>query len=663
MRGQAWRIDDHLVHDGSEEAARAALLERYRRPVHRYPAELCMNHAESPGPDLTHPEIDAPRPSQTEAVDEVRAASQALAPDPQLTTDEIPSALAEHPRYRVLKVLGRGGMGTVYLAEHKVMKRPVALKVIRADLTVRSEMVKRFRREVEAAARLDHPNIVASHDAEQAGDCLFLAMEYVEGADLAHWLNKHGPLPVAEACDFVRQAALGLQYAHEQGMVHRDLKPHNLIRTAAGRVKILDFGLARMIELTQTDGTVSGLVLGTPDYMAPEQADDAHQADIRADIYSLGCTLYHLLGGRVPFPGGGMLDKLRRHAQEPATPLSQLRPELSAELVRIIDRMLAKDVGERFETPADVASALAPWCSASSEMDTRSIRFHNGNEKRWSRRTKAVGAVVLGACVLGLLGWLAVHFPFGSATGPTEPGESVETKTDAAPPALIVCKDGTGDFLSLSQAIREAPAGSRLLVRPGRYQESVLIGKPLEIAGDTGGKVVIESTNGIPLTLSADGIRLRGLTVLTSAKNSAVHVAAGAGVVLEECDLSSPSFIALTVVNPRTEVLVRKCKLHECQGSGCDVARWGQGRVRGLPLCRQSESRRGDLWRSKGHVPSLPNERQRPRRRLFTSERSSKDGRLYAYGEPKRPGRLDQFHRRCSSLQAPFQPRGGGPHL
>jgi len=335
-----------------------------------------------------------------ETVDEVcSGASQGLACQAQDVAAEVPAALAEHPRYRVLKALGRGGMGTVYLAEHKVMKRTVALKVIRPELTARPEAVERFRREVQAAARLTHPNIVASHDAEQVGDCLFLAMEYVEGTDLTHWLQTHGPLPVAEACDYVRQAALGLQHAHEQGMVHRDLKPQNLMRTAAGQVKVLDFGLARLVELAQEGGTASGIVLGTPDYMAPEQANEAHGADIRADVYSLGCTLYHLLAGQVPFPGGGIMDKLRRLAQEQPEPLGRLRPELPAALVGMVEWMMAKDPAQRPQTPAEVAGALAPWCRPELEAATPTGSLP-ASGRWWRRRAMVLAAVVL-VLVLG----------------------------------------------------------------------------------------------------------------------------------------------------------------------------------------------------------------------------------------------------------------------
>jgi serine/threonine-protein kinase len=193
----------------------------------------------------------------------------------------------------------------------------VALKVIKRAYTARADALERFRREVRTAARLTrHPNVVATTDAEDVGETHFLVMEYVEGTDLGRLVQERGPLPVDRACDYIRQAALGLQHAFDQGMVHRDLKPHNLMLTPDGCVKILDFGLARFAsEVADAAGlTDTGIVLGTVDYIAPEQADNAHQADIRSDIYSLGCTLYHHLAGQPPFPTGTSLQKAIRPA-------------------------------------------------------------------------------------------------------------------------------------------------------------------------------------------------------------------------------------------------------------------------------------------------------------------------------------------------------------
>lgn len=284
----------------------------------------------------------------------------------------IPAPLREHPRYRIIAKLGAGGMGTVFKAEHRVMKRTVALKVVAPTLVADARTVERFHREVEVAAMLSHPNIVTAHDAEQADDVHFLVMEYIEGTDLADLVRLRGPLPVAEACDYVRQASLGLQYAFERGTVHRDIKPHNLMRAADGRVKILDFGLARF---ASESGPVDGLtrenaMMGTPDYLPPEQAEDSHRADIRADIYSLGCTLYYLLAGRPPFAEvGTAMQKILAHMHEPARPLDEVRADVPAELGRVVERMMAKAPGQRLQTPGEVAAALAPFLTTTSECD------------------------------------------------------------------------------------------------------------------------------------------------------------------------------------------------------------------------------------------------------------------------------------------------------
>ena len=288
-------------------------------------------------------------------------------PDPPVLAG-LPKELIDHPRYRVVAVLGTGGMGTVYRAEHRLMDRPVALKVIRGDLLGNPALVERFRREVRSAARLaSHPNIVAAYDAEQAGETHMLVMEFVEGTDLARLVDRRGPLPVGEACEYARQAALGLQHAFEDGMVHRDIKPQNLMRTTRGQVKILDFGLARFASEvgSQAGVTAEGMVLGSADYIAPEQIDDPHAADIRADIYSLGCTLYFLLAGRPPFPDGSLIQKLMAHRREDAAAAGRgSRPTCRRSWPRVIERMMAKDPARRFQTPDEVARALAPFADA-----------------------------------------------------------------------------------------------------------------------------------------------------------------------------------------------------------------------------------------------------------------------------------------------------------
>ncbi len=242
-----------------------------------------------------------------------------------------PPELAGHPKYRVIRLLGQGGMGAVWLCEHLVMNRQVAVKVVRPG---------RSLGEVRAAARVSHPNIVAAHDADEAGDSHLLVMEHVEGRTLA---EEAGPMPVAEACRAARDAARGLAAAHAAGLVHRDVKPGNLIRDAAGLVKVLDFGLA-----AGGDG-------GTPDYMAPEQADGV--ADARSDVYSLGCTLHHLLTGRPPFFGGAASCKLHAHRHWTPPPV----PGVPAALTAVLARMMAKRPEDRYPTAAAAAEALEPF--------------------------------------------------------------------------------------------------------------------------------------------------------------------------------------------------------------------------------------------------------------------------------------------------------------
>jgi tRNA A-37 threonylcarbamoyl transferase component Bud32 len=292
------------------------------------------------------------------------AAEQPAAPEavtvPPLA---VPPALANHPKFRIVRELGRGGMGVIYLAEHRVMEKRVALKVINPSVLDNAGALARFQGEAKAAGRLDHPNIARAYDADQAGDLHFLVMEFVEGLSLAQVLQKKGPLPIANACHYVRQAALGLQHASEQGMVHRDVKPQNLMLTTKGQVKVLDFGLARLRSegkrgegLTQADA-----FMGTPEYVAPEQATDARTADIRADIYSLGCTLYALLTGRPPFVEDTVVKLVMAQIEKEPPPLQDVRPDVPAELAAVVAKMLAKDPAERYQRPVEVAQALAPF--------------------------------------------------------------------------------------------------------------------------------------------------------------------------------------------------------------------------------------------------------------------------------------------------------------
>jgi serine/threonine protein kinase/WD40 repeat protein len=267
-------------------------------------------------------------------------------------------------QYILLDRVGEGGMGQVFKARHAHMGRIVALKLMRKEKLGSAKAVERFFIEVQAAAKLTHPNIVIAFDAGRTGNAQYFSMEYVDGPDLAQYVRKTGPLPIAQACDFIRQAALGLAHAHEQGMVHRDIKPGNLLVTggASPVVKILDMGLVRVGESfeKERERTKIGKLLGTPDYLAPEQAIDASKVDVRADIYSLGCTLFYLLTGRAPFRAESLLQLLHKHQNEPPPPLRSVRPDAPPELDALLGRMMAKKPEQRPASASEVAATLEP---------------------------------------------------------------------------------------------------------------------------------------------------------------------------------------------------------------------------------------------------------------------------------------------------------------
>jgi serine/threonine-protein kinase len=289
--------------------------------------------------------------------------------------------------YVLVERLGEGGVGHVFKAQHVHMQRYVAIKFLRSEKLDNPEVVARFYREIHAVSQLVHPNVVIAHDAGPFGQTHYLAMEYVEGVDLQKKVSQGEPLGVEQACDYIRQAALGLQHIHERGLVHRDIKPGNLLVTQVetdskscstsssgtlylgqsfpwGLIKILDLGLARFDD---SDGVAStplttageGGIRGSADYLAPEQAVDFHAADIRADIYSLGCTLYFLLTGKPPFEGKSLAQKLMMHQRAAPPSLEKLRPGLPRKLDQIIQTTMAKKPEDRFQTPGEMAGAIA----------------------------------------------------------------------------------------------------------------------------------------------------------------------------------------------------------------------------------------------------------------------------------------------------------------
>jgi serine/threonine protein kinase len=281
--------------------------------------------------------------------------------------------------YLILDRLGEGGVSEVFKAWDTLKGRRVALKVLHQHLTDRSAAIREFQRELQAVTRLSHPNIIQTFDANQMGALHYFAMEYVEGLDLDRYVRQAGPLPIEQACEYIRQVAQGLQHAHQLGLVHRDIKPANLFLVnppsadpSPGRrgpdpvVKILDWGLARVradaggaANLAGMDrDTEKGMLIGTADYIAPEQARDPCLMDIRADIYSLGCTLYFLLAGRPPFPGVSLMQKLLQHQDAERPAIREARPDVPEALAVVVQRMMARRPEERYAIPLLVAGAL-----------------------------------------------------------------------------------------------------------------------------------------------------------------------------------------------------------------------------------------------------------------------------------------------------------------
>jgi serine/threonine protein kinase/WD40 repeat protein len=340
--------------------------------------------------------------------------------------------------YQLLARLGEGGMGQVFKARHSRLGRLVALKLIHPQQDGEPDIARRFLREMRSLARLDHPNIVHALDAGEDTGRLFLVMELVEGTDLATLVKDKGALPLALACDCARQAALALQHAHEQGLVHRDVKPSNLLLGTDGTVRLLDLGLARR-NVTDEDNrstslTDTGMTMGTPDYVSPEQITDSKRVDIRADLYSLGCTLYHLLTGRPPFPGGTLGLKLVKHQTEQPEVITALRADVPAGLAAVVQKLMAKNPEERYQSPAEVAAVLdhllrtrrlagGPFAGLAGWVATPGSWLRGARPSWQGRRllaAVAVAVLLLGSAGLALWLWPSLPTPRPS-DGPPRP--------------------------------------------------------------------------------------------------------------------------------------------------------------------------------------------------------------------------------------------------
>ncbi|MCZ2341292.1 MAG: serine/threonine protein kinase, partial [Bacteroidales bacterium] len=267
-------------------------------------------------------------------------------------------------KYKLLERVGVGGMGQVFLCEHMHMKRHVAIKVLPPAKAEQPSALGRFYREARAAGSIQHPNIVRTFDIDQDGNLHYIVMEYVDGTNLLDLVKQFGKLDLGRAVDYAYQVAVGLDFAFRNGIVHRDVKPGNVLITRKGEAKILDMGLARFYRDTTDQLTVQyddKIVLGTADYVAPEQVANSHGADTRADVYALGATLYYLLAGQPPFPVGTVSQKLLWHRTKDPAPIRELRPDVPEGLADIIAKMMKKDPSLRFQTPGEVAVELAKW--------------------------------------------------------------------------------------------------------------------------------------------------------------------------------------------------------------------------------------------------------------------------------------------------------------
>ncbi|WP_162136291.1 phosphate ABC transporter substrate-binding protein PstS [Zavarzinella formosa] len=273
-------------------------------------------------------------------------------------------------KYKMLGLIGAGGMGKVFLCEHLLLTRLVAIKMLQTgESSSSASAVERFYREGRAVAALDHPNIVRVFDIDRIGSNPFMVLEYVDGSNLHDVVARAGALPADRAANYIRQVAAGLAQAHTAGLIHRDVKPGNILLDRSGAVKLLDLGLARFSKDTARNESITDrfdqhMVIGTADFMAPEQANGRSPADARSDIYSLGCTFYFLLTGRVPFPEGTAVQKLFLHQTCAPEPISELCPRLPAEISQIIDRMIDKDPDDRYQTAGEVIAALTPWTAS-----------------------------------------------------------------------------------------------------------------------------------------------------------------------------------------------------------------------------------------------------------------------------------------------------------
>jgi serine/threonine-protein kinase len=620
-------------------------------------------------------------------------------------------------QYCILDRLGEGGMAQVYKAEHILMKRTVAMKIIAArpwndpehgfanletgwhseeavtlsGWLARGEQtepgaIDRFHHEVQIAAQLDHPNIVRAYDAAEARGLFFLVMEFVDGIDLSARVARDGPLPVAVACDAIRQAAFGLQYAHEHGLIHRDIKPSNLLVTKTGVVKILDLGLARLTGAIQKElagppnaSDASGLA-GTPDYMAPETAQNHRCADIRSDLYSLGCTFYFLLTGQAPFPGGGWPEKLLRHQLDSAPSAVVLRPDVPEEIASLLQRLMDKDPAGRPQTPAELAAELETWLAVhgasadsvpavlaatangmsaptvnlgrASPTPSRTPRLpspapqplvsmsppHHRNSLSWPLGLSAAGLVGLTAALL--LRGPATRLSDQSSRGDSSINSAA--RSESAEPIVFEVEGFSDRLPTLAAAVAAAPNGGVITIHgngPIPLEPQRLHGKELTLRAAEGQRPQLRMVSGAnsqpwqALLATDQPLHLDGLELVYDPSSkppgdtSHLVYVESASLTLTKCSIRAPHGQACIVCRDCREVNLEHCQITADALALCVESGAAETDVRLHSTRLQIESPRGaalSLWASESGRSGAV--------RLHVEDCTIQAGRAFAFG-------------------------------
>jgi serine/threonine protein kinase len=412
-------------------------------------------------------------------------------------------------KYKLLGQIGKGGMSSVYLAEHELMRRRVAIKVLPKNRVSDSSYLERFRLEARAVAKLDDPHIVRAYDIDNEADVHYIVMEYVDGQDLHQIVQSQGPLDFDTAVDYIAQAATGLQHAHEMGLVHRDIKPANCLVDRHGTVKILDLGLAKLTEDDQASLTMANEenVLGTADYLAPEQALNSHEADSRSDIYSLGCTLYFLLTGGPPFPEGSISERLLKHQTAKPESIYKFRADVPPSLVDMCETMMFKKPDDRYQSAGEVAAVFKEWLA---------------------ERGRTIGGG---------------HIEISDSEGESGVGSGVFTRFGMSPPTPTPSKGSSGSSRTISVSDRDTKRLDQKGSGPGGVEEEIGLA-PLDeedVLSGSGRKTTKPKKPGAePTPSSLESVTSSDIAKVGSGKASPSKVGSGSHKSLLEEELHDP---------------------------------------------------------------------------------------------------------------------------